>query len=1118
MVASVRLERGTGDGGDLTIEEVHLHSGNRDVYPDDDLVAIVDDINSALTDRLETWSGMGSGWRLNSIMDVKLSFAEFNQIGGSSFLPLPPSIVATRSCLNIRNSDEKCFVYSVLAKLHPLDYKNNANRSSKYEKFESELNLDGLEFPLPVKQVPKFERQNPSISVNVLHLDEESQSIMPLLITKQKDRQHHINLLLISNDEKRHYVLIQNLSRLFSSKSNHKAQCFPCVLCLHRWKTQKALENHMLDCVKFSPQTLVFPENEEDIFLEYRGHSREFEVPFAFYLDFECFLKKADPVDDDARKKTIDREIHVPAGFACLRVSSMPEYNDEAPFLYSGPDPMSHFYEYLQSELAKIDEILMKKAEMLPMSEEEEESFLNSYQCGHCYKKFSSKINDRKCRHHNHVTGEFIAAVCSSCNLQLKPSKINSESHFGTQFNVPIVAHNMKGYDGHIILQHMCAKFSEDEMKGVQVIASNFEKFIGFQIGALRFLDSLQFLNCGLDSLVANLTKEGLDELHHTKRYFKRDEETLKLVSRKGVFPYEFFSGDEKMTTTCLPPIEQFFSSLTEEGISDSDYRHAQDVWNFFNMKTFKEYHDLYLLTDVLLLADAFESFRKICLDSYKLDTLHFWTLPGYSWTAMLKYTNVTLQLMTDPDESLFIEKAIRGGVSMISNRHARANNPLVEGYDSDDPTTYLMYLDCNNLYGHSMSQPLPTGNFKFLSEREIETFNVERPKLGDPTGYILEVDLDYPREKHTLHNDYPLAPEKMIVTEDMLSPYAIELGQKLNSKVSKVAKLVPNLNPKQRYVLHIRNLQLYLSLGLEITKIHRILSFDQSMWLKPYIDFNTLKRQQAANSFEKSLFKLFNNAVFGKTMENTRKYQDIRLVTDLEKAKKMIARPTFQSFKIINKELVAIKLRKATVQMNKPVFAGMCILDLSKMHMYDFHYNIIKARYGENARLLFTDTDSLMYEIQTENIYDDMGDQHDEYDTSDYPPTHKIYSKTNTKVVGKFKDELNGVAAVEFVGLRSKMYSILLPDNSSKNTAKGIKTSFVKKHITHAHYKSCLIDEIQTKASFHAIRSFNHRLKTVEITKRALSSFDDKRYLLGVGGRSYAYGHEAIPPRHPLV
>ena len=248
-------------------------------------------------------------------------------------------------------------------------------------------------------------------------------------------------------------------------------------------------------------------------------------------------------------------------------------------------------------------------------------------------------------------------------------------------------------------------------------------------------------------------------------------------------------------------------------------------------------------------------------------------TSPGLSWDAALKKTKVKLDLITDIDMILFIEKGMRGGISYIAHRHAKANNRYLPDYNPELEDSYLIYQDANNLYGWAMCKRLPTGNFKWLNNlpetsEEIESFLNKYTEDSD-CGIILEVDLEYPKELHDLHNEYPCAPEKMIITDDMLSDYAKKMKEEHSISSGKVPKLVTTLYDKEKYVLHYQNLKLYLKLGLKIKKIHRVLEFNQSEWLKEYIDFNTEMRKNAKNSFEKDFFKLMNNSVFGKTMEN---------------------------------------------------------------------------------------------------------------------------------------------------------------------------------------------------------------------------------------------------------
>ena len=303
-----------------------------------------------------------------------------------------------------------------------------------------------------------------------------------------------------------------------------------------------------------------------------------------------------------------------------------------------------------------------------------------------------------------------------------------------------------------------------------------------------------------------------------------------------------------------------------------------------------------------------------------------------------------------------------------------RGFNKHMKECDEKAPSKYIMYLDANNLYGWEMSQYLPTGGFRWLKQTEIDKLNLNKYKDDSKRGLILEVDLEYPKELHNLHNDYPLGPERIKVKNEMLSDYCQQIKDKYNISIGQVHKLIPTLSNKEKYVLLYRNLQLYTELGLKVTKVHRVLKFNQSAWLKQYIDFNTEKRKQANNAFEKDFFKLMNNSLFGKTVGNIRKRVDVRLITEGNKLLKLASKPTYVSSKIINENLIAVHKIKETLLLNRPAYVEMCILDLSKTLMYEFHYNYIKRKYGEKAKLLFTDTDSLTYEIETEDVYSTFG------------------------------------------------------------------------------------------------------------------------------------------------
>ena len=598
-------------------------------------------------------------------------------------------------------------------------------------------------------------------------------------------------------------------------------------------------------------------------------------------------------------------------------------------------------------------------------------------------------------------------------------------------------------------------------------------------------------MSSSLGALVNNLPKDAFKNL---LKYYV--EEQAELIKQKGFYPYEYMNTEEKFKDTKLPPRKAFYSKLSGRGITKTDYKHAWNVWKTFNMKTFKDYHELYNETDVLLLADVFENFRDLCLKIYELDPVYYFTAPGLACDACLKMTNINLELLSNPDMLLMFEKGIRGGISIISNRYGEANNKYMKDFNKNKPSKYLMYLDANNLYGYAMSEKLPTHGFKWLTSGEMEKlFNNQVVQVWEGIPCILEVDLEYPEKLHDLHNDYPFCPERV----------------KCNNGVE---KLIPNLRDKNKYVIHYKNLIQCLKAGMKLKKIHRGIKFIETEWLKPYIDKNTNLRTQAKNNFEKDFYKLMNNAVFGKTMENIRNRVNVKLVNTPEKFKKLAAKPNFKGRKIFSENLVSVHMKQTSLTMNKPVYLGMCILDLSKTLMFDFHYNYIKPKYVNKAKLLFTDTDSLLYEIETEDFYKDISeDVKNRFDTSDYPENHPsgIPTGINKKVLGMMKDEAAGKNIKEFVGLRAKLYNYIMEDGAESKKCKGVKKQVVESSITHEDYKTCLTTGKEQLRKQNILRSYEHEVYTEEVNKVALSAMDDKRYILKDGIHTLAWGNYKI-------
>ena len=1049
------------------------------------------------------WISEGSGWTIESVDNHYLNIVQYEPMKGSSYIELPQELNnPKKGLINLKNNDNECFRWCHIRYLNPQD--KYPQRIKKIDKeYINKSDYSGIEFPVTVKQYNKIEKQN-EININVFGY--ENKQPYPIYISKEK-YEKHLELLLITEDDNKHYVLIKDFNRFMFNQTKHEHKKHFCMYCLQCFSSEEVLKNHKDNCIQLNGEQAIKMPDKSNNTLKFNNFHKQQPVPFVIYADFEAITEKISGCRPNNNKSFTEAyQKHTDCGFGYKVVCCYDDKYSQPLKIYRGEKAVYTFLEYMLDEVKYCKQILKKEFNKpLNMTKENEEEFQKAEECHICNKKYTNQ--DIRVRDHCHITGKYRGSAHQECNLQLRlnPDKIK----------IPVIFHNLRGYDSHFIMQEIGAIVKDYEytnkdgkkcQMNINAIPNNMEKYMAFMLGNhLTFLDSFQFMSSSLDKLVNNLPKESLK---YTSKMFKGTK--FDLMVRKGVYPYDYMDSFDKFKSQ-LPSQEDFFSILNNEHISDENYQHAKNVWNTFNLENMGEYHDLYLQSDILLLADVFENFRKTCLEYYKLDPCHYFTSPGLSWDAMLNMTDIKLELMTDIDMFQFIEKGMRGGISYIANRYGKANNKNMKDYKKDEPSKYIMYLDANNLYGWAMSQYLPTGGFKWLKQNKIDNLDLKKYDKENKKGIILEVDLEYPEKLHDLHNDYPLAAEKIKVEKSMLSNYCNKISEKYNISTGLVQKLIPTLSNKKNYVLHYRNLQLYIDLGLKLTKIHRVLEFNQSPWLKQYIDYNTEKRKNAKNDFEKDFFKLMNNSVFGKTMENIRKRVDVRLVTDEKKLLKLTSKPTYVSSKIFNENLVAVHKIKETLTLNRPAYIGMCILDLSKTLMYDFHYNYIKNKYGYKAKLLFTDTDSLTYEIEAKDVYKDFFKDKDKFDNSDYPEYSPFFYKENKKVIGKFKDEAAGIPIIEFVGLRSKMYSYIKDNQKGGKTAKGIKKNVIKNNIKHDDYKETLFNDKQMYHKMKTIRSENHQLGSYELNKVSLSCFDDKRYIHEDGRSSYAYGHKNI-------
>lgn len=1059
-----------------TSDEIHMKSFNvkyETIFKNTDLSELYSKTQNKLVHKLSEFQHCESGWYFNSVSHLEININKYSPLRGGSYLELPKEISSTKSCINVKNYDNHCFAWSIVAALFPCT--KNANRTSSYPFYSSVLNIKGMNFPPTNTDIRLFEKSNPSISINIYGLEKNFRITGPLYMTKQR-KENHVNLLYFEQHSKGHYCLIKDLAKLTRQQiSKHHGKTYLCESCLQFFVTQEKYNSHA--CSKV---LTVLPSKNSK--LEFKKYERQQKINFVIYADFESLLL-------NNREKnscyTETYKLHQPSCFAYYICCSHDESLNKL-VLYRGSDCVDVFIKRLIGDVRNIENILKNKKPMLPLTQVQKDDYCNASICHIC--KLPLLITD-KVADHDHITGLYRGAAHSKCNLLYKVCPF-----------VPVIFHNLANYDAHLFIQEL-AKYKGD----IKVIPKTKEKYVSFtkylkdpnfpSAIQIKFLDSFQFLSSSLDILSKNLADT---DLKHLQKIFNSKEQ-FNLLRLKGVYPYDYMDSFKRFEEKILPKREYFYNSLTGEHINEDDYSRAQAIWKLFNIQSLGEYTDLYLKCDVLLLCDIFEKFRNSSLEYYNLDPTYYVSSPGLSWDAMLLYTGVKLDLLDDKDMYEMIENGIRGGLAQCSLRHAKANNKYMPNYDESLPSSYLIYLDCNNLYGYAMMQKMPMSDFRFLSDDEIKNLDVLSIPDDAEFGCILEVDLVYPNSLHSSHKDLPFAPEKHIPPG------------------GKTKKLIANLYDKFYYVIHYVYLKECMRNGLVLKKIHRVISFRQQNYLAKYIDLNTNLRQNSSSAFEKDFFKLLNNAIFGKTIENRRKQVDVKLVskwsdtnnkTNKETgAEKLLSRPNLKSVAIFSDNFVAIQLKLEKIMLDRPIYIGFSVLEYAKQHMYHFHYNFIKKKYSDKVKLCYTDTDSLLYLINSDDFYTEIKKNIVYYDTSNFERNNVFgIPILNAKIPGLFKDEMGGDIIKQFIGLRAKLYCIESTKTLIKK-AKGVSKSITKKLKTR-DYENTLNKNINMRCSMNLIRSLKHVLYSQRINKLVLNSQDDKRQVMSNQIETLPWGH----------
>ena len=807
------------------------------------------DTHNTLMQKLDDEQLEGSGFVFQEIEEVILEIYKVNDIQASSFIELPPKYKNSQSIINIKNNDQFCFLWYILAYLFPVE--NNKNITSSYSKHFDKFNLEGLEFPMKVKDIPKLENLNIGLCINVFELT--GNVLTPIHVNKNY-LQPQIDLLLYQN----HYCLITKLHCLINKDSHMK---HVCRRCLTAFSSQPVLIDHMERCIKQQPTKITFSWKDH---LKFEDHHMKIPLPIRVYADFECINQPQNIPN------VLFKQIPISVGYYVISPFGNYYYS------YFGTDCTKWFVNRMLT-LEKIASNYFKTNLELEMSQEEEVQFEQAEECWLC----ENPLDDTKVRDHDHLTGKYRGAANNICNINCK----QRSSSF-----IPIFFHNFSGYDCHLIFEELLTE-AYNQNYNPTIIPKSLENYVRVQVGCLRFLDSYRFLSSSLGKLV-----KSLDNFPILKLEGMSDD----LFKKKLAYPYEYLNLDNFQEPLNLTK-EDYWSTLTQSYPSDDDIKRTQELIDKNKIKNGRELTMLYLKMDVLQLADVFENFVESSTREYKINPLYSYSLPGYTWKAGLKLTNIKLDFIKDTAKLpsgkellLLLENNIRGGISSVmGDRHVQS-----------DENKQILYIDANNLYGWAMSQYLPTGEFEILPLNRCnytENYNLKQLvedllQIPDDSeyGFFIESDLEYPAENKEKTKNFPFCPYQTKADPNLFSGYLNNVNQ---PNYKPTSKLMCDVTNKSKYMIHYRMFKFHLNQGMKVTKIHTIYKFKQSPWLGKYIDHNTQKRTVAKTNFEKDLYKLMNNAFFGKTMENVRDRTNLEFI-DHSQIDQIIKRQSKLSFK----------------------------------------------------------------------------------------------------------------------------------------------------------------------------------------------------------------------------
>ena len=673
---------------------------------------------------------------------------------------------------------------------------------------------------------------------------------------------------------------------------------------------------------------------------------------------------------------------------------------------------------------------------------------------------------NKKVIHHDHSKKEnnIIDFICNNCNLEIKNSK-----------ELIVLFHNAKGYDN----SYMLDIFSKIPNVQISCLGSNMEKFkmLKFLIPkkdySIKIIDSLAFLQSNLNDLSKDLD-DNLKII--TKNHF---QDKFGMVNKKlDHFPYNYVNKNN-LEIEELPDKKHFYNMLKLSDITDKEYKKVKEFYENMKFKNIKEYLECYLKSDITLLADVFNNFRKIIFDNLGLDCVKYISAPSLSKDAGLKYSKCKIENIKDVSIFQFVRKSIMGGLSDSINPYVKIDNE----------NESIVYNDISSQYPHELRKKLPVSNYKFVE-------NFDKNKYGQDKDYncilLCNVKTTDLIKKDCLYSQCPMLVSKCKITDKNLSEYQLnQIKNKRNNEnsnyKSQSEKLITNLGNDENTYLNFEMYQMFKQAGYDI-EIKKILEFKHKAIFKNYIEYLYSKKKQYSLEKKKSLelcFKIMMNSFYGSTLTDKTKFKDIKICTSKEQALKLTKKPNFNSFNIINENLVIIEMCKNRCVFDSPILIGSQVLFNSKCNLYNYMYNIIPDLFGkENIIYSLRDTDSIIYKIKNCS--------HEKY-LETLKNNKNLFNKELGLMENEIKENIN-----EVISLMPKCYSIQTVNDINKIKSKGISKNYCKKNHTHKYFKKVLNNKIENnKAEFYRISLKNGKLQTVLQLKDDINNFNDKRHMI---------------------